>query len=315
MRRAAVRATLAPSVHNTQPWRFVIGTDALDVYADWTRRLQVLDPRGRQLLISCGCAVLNARVVLAASGHEPTVARFPDPLQPDLLARLTLDGPVPDGHLASLDPMIEARHTNRRRFSDETVPDAVVSGLVSAAGNEGVKVVVIARPEDRRAVAVLTQRADRLEQADPGYQAELRAWTTDDWSRRDGVPMEAVPRSAAGSSGERLRNFDPYGLGWLPIDSDSNVDGCLLLFVTTHDTPDAWVRVGEALQRVLLEATQLGYVASPLTQLIEVADTNARLREQLDLQMHPHVLLRVGRAATTPASRRRRLVDVLETSG
>lgn len=317
VRRAAVRATLAPSVHNTQPWRFVLGADTLEIFADWNRRLHVLDPRGRQLLVSCGCAVFNARVASAAARCEVTVDRFPDPPRPDLVARLILnDREDYDVRLGSLDSAIETRHTNRRRFSDEAVPDLVVSTLVAAAEQEGAQVVVIDRPEHRQAVALLTREADQVEKSDPAYRAELHAWTTDDWSRRDGVPMESVARAGAGTAADLpLRDFDAEGLGWLPSSADASADACLLLFGTAHDTPAAWVQAGEALERVLLEATQLGYVASPLTQLIEVAATNALLRQQLQLNMNPHVLLRIGQAATTPASRRRRLVDVLETPG
>src|SRR6476659_2579392 len=85
-RRAVVRATLAPSIHNTQPWRFVLRPGVLDVYADRSRQLLVLDPTGRQLHLSVGCAVFNARVSLAASGVSPAVRRLPDPAPPTLLA-------------------------------------------------------------------------------------------------------------------------------------------------------------------------------------------------------------------------------------
>jgi len=90
LRRAAAQATLAASVHNTQPWRLVVAAGTLEIHADWTRKLSVLDPSGRQLLISCGCALFNARVALAAAGYQADVERFPDPSRPDLLARLSL---------------------------------------------------------------------------------------------------------------------------------------------------------------------------------------------------------------------------------
>ena len=85
-RRAVVRATLAPSIHNTQPWRFVLRPGVLDVYADRGRQLAVLDPAGRQLYLSVGCAVFNARVSLADSGVSAAVGRLPDAAQPSLLA-------------------------------------------------------------------------------------------------------------------------------------------------------------------------------------------------------------------------------------
>lgn len=66
--RAAVRATLAPSVHNPPSWRLPLENNRLGVYADRARQLAVLDPSSRQLLISCGCAVMNACVSLAGSG-------------------------------------------------------------------------------------------------------------------------------------------------------------------------------------------------------------------------------------------------------
>src|ERR1700760_4167156 len=92
LRRAAIRAMRAPSVHNTQPWRFVVRDGGLDIFADWSRRLTVLDPRGRQLLMSCGCAVLNARVSLAAAGYGVVVERFGDVARPNLVARIAPSG-------------------------------------------------------------------------------------------------------------------------------------------------------------------------------------------------------------------------------
>ena len=84
LHRAAARAALAPSVHNTQPWRFVVTHDTVEIRSDLSRQLTVLDPRARQLTISCGCALFNARVAIAAAGFEPVVARFPDPEIPEL---------------------------------------------------------------------------------------------------------------------------------------------------------------------------------------------------------------------------------------
>ena len=266
LRRAAVRATLAPSVHNTQPWRFVLSADALEIHADRSRQLRVLDPRGRQLTLSCGCALFNARASLAAAGYDPPVERAPDPARSDLLARVLLREPprewVPIG---ALDEQAERRHTNRRRFSDDLVPAADVAALVEAAAAEGAVLFPIERADHRHATARLSQLADEIENADPAYRAELRAWTTDDLRRRDGVPAAAVPHTDAGSGDEiPIRDFDTRGMGWLPTATQSSMRQCLLLLGSIADNRVAWLRSGEALERILLELTRLGLRGEPV---------------------------------------------------
>ena len=293
LRRAAVAATLAPSVHNTQPWRFRIvddgGNGMLEVHADESRRLPVLDPYGRQLLLSCGCALFNARVALAEAGFGTVVERYPDPLHPYVVARVHVSGALPVDAIAALGPAIERRRTNRRPFSGAPVPAETVEDLVAGARTEGAELIPIRRTDDRLAVTMLSQEADRIERADPAYCAELRAWTTADPARVDGVPTAA---------GEVSRVPSP-------------VDHCLLLLAARIDAAAGWLAAGEALERVLLEITARGYAASPMSQIVEVPRTNEQLRTRLGITSHPQLLLRVGRAPETPAVRRRRLAEVI----
>jgi hypothetical protein len=314
LRRAAVRATFAPSVHNTQPWRMLLGNDELGLLTDRTRQLQVLDPTGRQLVISCGCALFNARVSLAASDLTAVVTRFPDMSRSDLLATIAVGEHLEQrvDPIAALDNVVELRRTNRRRFAQDAVPPEVLEVLERAALAEDSILVQIHDPAQRLAVARLSQQADALQNSDAGYRAELRAWTTTDLARLDGVPATAVPHVTGESHDEvPIRDFDTSGQGLLPSDTNSPSNQCLLLLGTRGDNPASWLRAGEALQRILLEITRHGYTASPLTQVIEAATTREALQTELGLTMMPHILLRVGRAAVTPATRRRRLVDVL----
>ncbi len=314
LRRAAARATRAPSVHNTQPWRLHLVGGELRLYADRSRQLRVLDPTGRQLTLSCGCALMNVRVSLAAQGLGAQVERLPDPEQPDLLARVTVVGDAgrEAATFAALDHVIELRQTNRRRFADDDVPGEIVEALENAAAAEHSKLVVIRSEDDRLAIAQLSQKADDVENLNPAYRAEIRQWTTDDPRRLDGVQALAVPHVDAASHDEiPIRDFDSHGMGWLPSQTNSSRRQCLVLVCTDGDGPDSWLRAGEALQRILLEVTRHGFVASPLTQVTEVPSARAALRSQLRLGVHPHVLLRIGRAPVTPGTARRRLTDVL----
>ena len=313
LRKAAVRATAAPSVHNTQPWRIVLTPGSMHLIADRTRQLTVLDPTSRQLLISCGCALLNARVSLEQSGYEVEVDRFPDPSAPDLLATLTISSPpqMPFG-LGYLDPLIQLRATNRRRFTDDPIDDGVIATLVAAAASEGALLIELKQVEHRLAVARLTQQADREQNGDPAYRAEMRAWTTADNERLDGVRALVVPRVGAGSHDDiPIRDFDTQGVGYLPMETDSSVRQCILVLAGDEETPIAWLRAGEALENLWLEAVRHGYAMSLFTQPIEVPWTREALREQLQTQAYPDVVLRIGRAPRTPSSRRRSLVDVV----
>ncbi len=149
----------------------------------------------------------------------------------------------------------------------------------------------------------------------PSVHNTLRAWTTDDPSRRDGVPALAVPNVDAGSQDEvPIRDFDSRGTGWLPTRTRSSRKQCMLLLATESDDARSWLRAGEALERVLLEITRHGFAASPLTQIVEVASARAALRRELSMITYPHVLLRIGRAGQTHRTARRELEDVLTQS-
>src|SRR5689334_9250765 len=133
LRHVAYRAHAAPSVHNTQPWRFRIGPHHLTIVADRLRQLPVLDPTGRQLTLSCGCALFNARVAAAVDGLTVRVTRLPEGPNSDVLALLELcepgsqgvDVPVASADVRDWEVAIQTRHTNRRKFSDLPVPRSV----------------------------------------------------------------------------------------------------------------------------------------------------------------------------------------------
>src|SRR3954452_14766236 len=106
-------ATAAPSLHNSQPWRFRISGTEVEVYADPVRRLGVIDPTGREQLISVGAAVLTLRLAIEQAGYRCEMPLFPDPAEPQLVARVVAGAPaaVSDATEA-LATAIRHRHTN-----------------------------------------------------------------------------------------------------------------------------------------------------------------------------------------------------------
>lgn len=316
LRLAAASAASAPSVHNTQPWHFAIRGRQMEVRADWSRKLSVLDPSGRQLLISCGCALLNARVEIASQGWACHVDRFPAAARSPVAARVILDARGAAGPLAALEPILRLRQTNRRPFAAGEVDGAVVDDLVRCAAGHGATLLPLARREHRLVAARWTQLADRTQNADPRYRAEVRKWTSAEPGRLDGVPGDAIPHVTGGARDDLpIRDFDTTGVGALPETTASAIEQSLFLLATQEDRPLAWLEAGEALEHIWLAATRNGYAMSLFTQPIEVPWIRLAMRAELGMTAYPHLLMRVGRAASTPFTSRRRLEELLVEEG
>jgi hypothetical protein len=314
LRDCLLAASAAPSIHNTQPWLFRPRGDVVDVLVDRRRQLAALDPEGREMLVSVGAAVFNLRVAVRARGRENQVRFMPDPGEPDLAARVTLERAAePSAGALALADAIPRRHTNRRPFADRPVPHGTMEELAAAAMIEGA-VLVEVDPPLRDGVLSLTRTAENRMRVDPRYQAELAAWTTPGGvGRRDGVPRQAFgPRDTDGAL--PLRDF-ALGHGAPTATVAFEPDPTLILLYTTGDTPTDWLHAGSALQRVLLTATQRGLAATPLSQLLEVPKLRALLADYVNHQVIQTVL-RIGYPVTTASpTPRRPLSDILVAEG
>ena len=306
-------ATRAPSIHNTQPWRFRASGDRLDVFLDRERALPVLDPTARQQIISCGISVEFAVVALAAQGRSAEVLLLPDDADPDHLASVhaTEGGPAAKQD-AALAAAIAQRHTVRAPFLARAVPDELVDRIQHEAGRFRTWVKPIDRSEEEVATVFLISRAEEIEQGDPAYLAELQSWMRTDPGAVDGVPVEAVPADDphARPSNWLIRDFvvgNREHSDFLPAgDPDApppDVERpAVLLMGTDEDDRDDWLDAGRALARVLLLATVEGVASSPLTQALDWPSTRSRLQARLSLVGHPQMILRMGYPPDLPAA-------------
>jgi hypothetical protein len=160
-------AVLAPSGHNTQPWLFKIDGDAVELYADRTRALPVVDPDDRELTISCGAALFQLRIALRHFGYAGVIATLPDADDPDLLARIRLGNKrdaTTEEH--ALFDAICKRRTNRQVFEQREVPAEMLIALQQEAHAEGVWLSSMQTMDDRNAIADLIALGDRMQWAD-----------------------------------------------------------------------------------------------------------------------------------------------------
>jgi len=286
-------AGFAPSVHNTQPWLWRVHPDSLDLRAARERQLQLSDPEGRLLVISCGTALHHAQVALAAEGREAQVARMPDDTDADLLARITIG----EHGQASAEAMkhfqtLGLRHTDRRPVS-AIPPDEQAIDAVRRAGTLGGINVHRLTEDQVSELGAAAARADQIEIMDPEQRAEIAYWVGGDRPDGVGVPMEVIPDAVTPSV---VPGRDFVREGHLHTGEGSDRAAVYLMLFGDGDEPADWLRAGEALSAAWLAATEQGLSVLPFSSVVEVPSTRETMRSMLSFLGYPYLVLRVGNA-------------------
>ncbi len=311
VRAAVALAVRAPSVHNSQPWQWHFDGRTVELRADPRRRLRRADPDGRDLLVSCGCALHHFTVAAAAMGWAAQVHRLPDPVQPGLLARVDL---VPhdtrDGDIA-LAAAIPRRRSDRRRFADRRLPVRDEVFLQKSASDQGAVLRIVTEAPHRSALTGAATEASGLHRADPDYEIELAAWSGRAYAP-DGVPARNAVLPPVSPHELRVREF-----AGARLPDTAGPDGALLtVLATTGDTPLDRLRAGEAASAVLLTATRLNLASCVYTEPLELTSTRGLVRDcVLGGRLEPQLVVRVGYlpegALPLPATPRRPIGEIL----
>lgn len=309
-------AVLAPSSHNSQPWRFIVDGDTVMLCADRTRALPVVDPFDRELVISCGAALFNLRVALSHFGLGYAITLLPSGAEPDVLAKVrVLASGGSDASIASLFDAIARRVTTREAFHAEAVAPEVQERLLGAAEAEGVQAVCIDDLHRREEIAQLIAEADRIQFHDPRFRRELASWIhprrTDDGMLVYGPGVSKLLDIAAPLAASAIRTFDMGG--GIAAAHENLVQASPILFCigTGVDDPQSWLAAGQALERVLLAGVKSGLTASYLNQPIETGQLRNTLRQITGIHAQPQLLLRMGRGPHVAHSPRRPIQDVV----
>jgi len=310
-------AILAPSSHNTQPWRFRIGDDYIELLADKSRALPVIDYQNRQLIMSCGAALFNLRVAMRRFGWLDEVEFFPDHYDPNLLARVRRaerDYEPTRTELGMFDA-IPMRHTNRKPFELRPVSHTIAEQLVRACAHERAWLVRL-HPDAKYAAAELISQADRDQFADKDFRAELSEWLVSNSSQRgDGIPGYTKSYAAVTSYGTSalVRTFD-IGKSVAATERDLAAGSPMLVVLgTTYDDSVAWLEGGQAMQRMLLTAQLYGLSASFLNQPLELDNYRPQFAALTEHDGFPQLIMRIGYGPAGPSTPRRRLEEVVET--
>jgi nitroreductase len=316
IRYVVANAVWAPSVHNTQPWRFSAEGHEISLHADQTRQLTVSDPDGREMLISCGAALFTARLALRSLGYIPETVVLPEPAQPALAARLSWHERAPaTDYEQRLMRQIRRRRTHRGGFDSLPLSSDMLTALRGSAARDKATLRVMAE-DGRRVLGASVQAAEQALRLDSARVQELARWAPPPGSGRpDGVPPTSYPARQEHTSPDYPGRDFAHGRGWgLPLFSPApwpRSAGTVAILTTADDQPADWISAGHALQRILLMASTCGIAAALHSQPLELPQLRADISAQLCSGAFPQLVLRLGTITQIAASVRRAPEDVM----
>jgi nitroreductase len=314
IKKAVQLACRAPSLHNSQPWRWVVDAPAVQLFLDKDRVLYSTDHAGREALLGCGAVLDHFRVAMAAAGWTANVDRYPNPNSHLHLASVDFSPMdfVTDGQRARANAILQ-RRTDRLPFAEP--PDWSVLGpqLNRSVTSEVVRLDVIA-DELRPELAQASQLTESLRLYDTSYHSEL-LWWTGAFETADGIPHSSLVSASESDRVDVGRDFPVAHSGERRAEFGRDRSKILVLS-TFDDTRDSVLQCGEMLSAVLLEATMAGLATCTLTHITELHASRDIVSSLIGQPSRPQALIRIGRAAELehqpPATPRRPLDEVLE---
>ncbi|HTI25663.1 MAG TPA: nitroreductase family protein [Kutzneria sp.] len=305
-------AAMAPSVHNSQPWRFRVLPDRIELHADLSRRLPATDPDGKELRLACGAALTNLRIALEALGIRPLVTLLPASAGSDALAVVRHGGRVtPSDRITDLRRAIPARRTNRKPFREIPVTPNELNELTRAAQAERSWLHPITEPAQRSRLHALVTRAHQTQLANVDFRAELEHWTGHSDEHRDGVPARSAGPEHEPQDHWVLRDYSGGRARERVPGKDFEREPLIAVVCSYYEGVLAELHAGQAMQRVLLTATTLGLSASFIAQPIEVPSCREELRHLLGAGITAQTILRVGHGSPVAPTPRRPVAELL----
>jgi nitroreductase len=290
IRSALSLAGRAPSVHNSQPWRWRVGEHSLQLYANPDLQLPHTDPDARDLMLSCGAALNHCVIAFAALGWQSKVHRLPNPDEQHRLASIELYRYPANEVDITLAAAIPRRRTDRRYYSAWPVPQGDVALMAARSARAG---VTLRRVDELESLKSLVSQAATRHAGDYDYLAELSEWSGR-YAATAGVPARNTPEPVPAAT-ISARAFAGPALGQTP-DVDPAEDNAIVIALgTAVDDEVSRLRAGEATSVVLLTATALGLASCPITEPLEIPETRAAVRvEVFGADEYPQMLLRIG---------------------
>ncbi|MFC5381618.1 Acg family FMN-binding oxidoreductase [Aquipuribacter nitratireducens] len=313
----AEAARWAPSVHNTQPWVLRRLPDGLRVAVDDARALPVLDPDARLRTISCGAAAANAAIAAAGLGVRTSTRLLPDGPRAAAVADVLVTGPREATEWdRALARAVAVRRTHRRLHARGDLGPELLDALRAVAADVGARLVVL---DDlgRHRLARLLVRAAHEQERNPRLLAETRSWLRPPRGHHEPHPTDGILLASLGTTpyptDSIVREVGHVSrLTGSPVRDEVEASTTVVLMTPGDGRRDHAV-AGLALERVWLEATAAGVVATFADQATQQRVTRDDVSALAGLPGHAQLVLRLGRPLVdVRIPPRRPLADVLD---
>lgn len=282
-------AILAPSSHNSQPWKFAVSDEEIRLLVDTTCWLKIADREKRELYISAGCALENLIIAAEHFGFEYTVCYFPIDADDAFVASVGL---TPDGNKGNGDDLFGAiplRQTNHKRFGGERVAEGHLARLKSCCTEKGVDLYLTGDSGIKRRIDELVVRADAIQFADPAFRDELAYWI--------GQGAFGTPWLLAKLSEFAVRHIN-IGKTMSIRDTELLMSAPIFgLITTTANSRLCQIKTGQVFERLYLMATRLGLGVQPISQIMQIANVRDEIPAIVPIQgRFPQQPFRLGYA-------------------
>jgi nitroreductase len=312
--KAIQLACRAPSLHNSQPWHWIVDETSVDLFADHRRIIRSADSSGREALISCGAALGHFRAAIAAAGWDTKVDQFPNPSNLDHLATVYF---TPAHHVTTAEhdraDAILHRHSDRLPFRAPTHWESFEPVLRRMIDHRKATLDVLP-DEARPQLAEASRLTESLRRYDEYYHDEL-LWWTEPFRARQGVPPNALVSANERDRVDINRAFPVAGQSNRRPEVAADEAKVLVLSTPENTRADA-LNGGEVLSTVLLECTMAGLATCALTHITELPESRELIQRLTGTSAFPQVLVRVGKAPdleeAPPPTPRRPLSEVMQ---
>ncbi len=299
---------MAPSTHNTQPWKFSISNDGVEIYLDQTRMLPQADPHMRDAFISIGCLIENISIAATAKGYNAQVGIYNPELnstKPVTTISFSKNGDSAETPSRALFDTIPKRVNSRGLFTKEVIPLSAIESEITSMTHDGYfamhSVTMVTEQSQLNSIAQLTEEGIVEAHHSDAFREEMSHWMPPALSKRkNGLQWYSLhmPFSLSFFIAKIIKKKD---MGHVLAKKSAD---CVrsaqvgLAFTANEENPATWMAVGRSAEHLMLFIQSLGFHTSIYVGGIEIGNRAKDFAQLLGGEGKPQFFFVAGKIST-----------------